>query len=485
MKKIIYLSALLALAACSNDELVRTGTDPSEIRFDVSTNTISRQDLHSSSANIDNFFVTAIVSPDDESVEGDYYTSTNMFTVYFNNEVAMRQTDTSDFAFNSGKKYYWPAEDTKLNFYALHADFNFIATKNKLFEVPYLEVNDEGTTANDIAVVSSELRVSEDADEQDDFLYAVALNQQRNTQKTDNEANKVELNFRHALSQLQFLFDNNANNLYIEVNKVTVKSIDDSNNPAIKTSGKVTFGTSSTTQQYESTGTGSSYSYSDNCTWSDVTDQANASMADVYLDYGVDNSNNDKYLAIYPTTVAETFTTSATYNSDLSTINPAILVIPQKCDNAAEEEVDTSTATGVVKDVKRTGLWLVLHCRVYNTVGNDWMCSDKSDTHSKLVTDDKSGTRRKGVPVFCGKDDSGNPNDTFADLYVQMPPITQGEATSEWKAGKKYVYKLVFGTGNATAEDSTGNKVILPIAFEDVTIDEWGEHTTSLDNIDI
>lgn len=465
MKKFIYLSALLALTACSNDELVRSGTDPSEIRFDVTANPTSRQDLHSSSSKDIDFNVWALTTlPDDNTV------------VYLDNEhvTATKSGSVYEYNFDTGNKY-WPAEGYLLDFYALHfkyaADSGNALNGGLKFDL----------TSDDIEP-TAELKISENADNQDDVLYAVALDKERDADAT-TDGNTVQLNFRHALSQLQFQFDNIAKNLYIEVNKVTVKNIDDSNNPALKTSGIMTL-SDETTDNYPDDET--HYDNIVTCDWSDATSTGYADKtADVYLDYGVDNSNNDKYLAIYPKTVDDTFTTSATYNSDLSTINPAILVIPQKCDKAVEEEVDTSTATGVVKGVKRTGLWLVLHCRVYNTVGNDWMCSDKSDTHFKLVTDVKDGIRRKGVPVFCGKDDSGNPNDTFADLYVPMPMLTQDATTCEWKPGKKYVYKLVFGTGNATAEDSTGNKVILPIAFEDVTIDEWGEHTNSLDNIDI
>jgi hypothetical protein len=140
------------------------------------------------------------------------------------------------------------------------------------------------------------------------------------------------------------------------------------------------------------------------------------------------------------------------------------------------DDADDNNSTG------RYGLWLVLHCRVYRTNGNDWVGTDKSVNHERLTIGytDATNTQKnqRGLPVFVGKDSSGNLNDTFADLYVPLPSVLNAATTTNrWRSGYKYVYKLIFGSDTGhNAVDADNNPIFVTMNFENVTVDEWGEH---------
>ncbi len=196
MKKILIGAiGLLALASCSQNETLEVNNDGNEIIFGVSTENATRVqsgELFSSSVKPTEFMVFAS------------YNNANFFP---NTGVTVKQdlTDNTKWV-TDGKTYYWPNT----------GNINFFAVRNG------------GTltwNAADGGSLSSEFTVSkqgveyptpntDDANNQVDFIYAYAT-----SAKT---ANKVPLNFKHALSQVVFKAKNTHADIEVQIDKIAV-----------------------------------------------------------------------------------------------------------------------------------------------------------------------------------------------------------------------------------------------------------------------
>lgn len=188
MKKHLFLfaAAALALASCSNDETLESAaTSPSnEISFNAVSEGMTRA-ADASFANGTSFKVTA------------FPTGTTTAT-YFSNVV---YTATVGTTFTSTNKYYWPAEDGKLDFYAwAPSTYSAGSGDYTSFEIT------PGTTIGS----------------QPDFVYAVTKGWGKNTR---SGANGVTINFRHAESKIAIKLENSNPNLKITVGDVSIGNL--------------------------------------------------------------------------------------------------------------------------------------------------------------------------------------------------------------------------------------------------------------------
>ena len=187
MKKHLVLGALavLALAACTKSEVVELNKG-NEISLTAVTgkNLTKAADGYCNSAMPDDFAVWA-------ATDG---------KKYFEAQTYERDGETS--TYKCATTYYWPS--TAVDFFALK---NYGASAS---------LTATGTTSLSVA----DYTVTTTVAEQKDFLYAV-----------NKEVNKptggaaADLNFRHALSQIEFQAKNSKSSIYVEVSGVTIKNV--------------------------------------------------------------------------------------------------------------------------------------------------------------------------------------------------------------------------------------------------------------------
>lgn len=196
MKKILLGGMIaLALASCTNDDVIQEQTDSSKIGFSVTTQGTSRaSDIYCANNMMNSFKVSAKMDN----------------ATFFEGDEVTRSGDTW---VNSATRY-WPASGA-LDFYAY--------------------TNDNGTFVWDptAAPTFTDYEVASDVASQSDLVYAVAAGQTKAANST------VALNFRHALSQIVFRAKNTNPNLYVEVTGVSVVNVNGK--------GTYTFPTASTT----------------------------------------------------------------------------------------------------------------------------------------------------------------------------------------------------------------------------------------------
>lgn len=185
MKKHLVLGALavLALAACTKSEVVELNKG-NEISLTAVTgkNLTKAADGYCNSAMPDNFAVWA-------ATDGKKYFEAQTYT-----------RDGSTNTYKSANARYWPTTDV-----------DFFAAKNYGASATLTE-----TDPTSLAVAN--YTVTTTVADQKDFIYAV----KKGAKKADGAA---PLNFRHALSQIEFQAMNSNSNIYVEVTGVAVKQV--------------------------------------------------------------------------------------------------------------------------------------------------------------------------------------------------------------------------------------------------------------------
>ncbi len=178
--------AVASLASCSDDKV--TGISPSvngeEITYSVVTNKATRAtSLYSNSTKPESFYVWAFMPDDGSSVYNtnyDYICGDTIVT----EDGGVTYTDVSH-------TYYWP--QVSLDFYAFNGGEFDIEDKTITYEVE-----------SDVA-------------EQEDLIYAVTPNQSSGT---------VNLNFRHALSQVVFKIEvTNPNVIIYNLKSISINNV--------------------------------------------------------------------------------------------------------------------------------------------------------------------------------------------------------------------------------------------------------------------
>lgn len=380
----------MAMASCSQDETIGINHDGDEITFNVVTNNATRAaDVYCNQNLPDGFYVSAI-SDGKTYIDKDHVTGSN-----------------GNWTNTSGTRY-WP--ETAVDFYA-HVNGGDAYKWNN--GSPKFE----GFTVNN--TVGSQV----------DLLYAVKKNQS----KADG---KVNLNFRHALSQIVFQAKNTNENLYVEIAGVSVANVGGTNTftfPSVNTETNIDHPETGPGDDgvYEGGEFGSDISYGTNWgTWAALTQGTEKYDVD-FAKIPVEGNN---------TLVALTTKNdpSKEYNSN------AMLLLPQETTAWDPETYPRPTAEG------NTGSYLLVDCAIFNVAGTDYAEGNDVCLWGEQTEEGGWTTKELAIPVAF-----------------------------DWQQGKKYVYTLVFGEGNGgynpdpeDPDPEDPDPVLVPITFE-ITVDEF------------
>lgn len=195
MKAILYIIPMLALAACSGDEVINTtNTDPNEIRLSVTSDYSPKvTSRYAHTGNLKSGFKLWAVKSD------------NPADVYFDDEVVNYSSSDNSYSFAAGKRY-WPSDNSnKLNFYAVHLNSTEEQSYNSqsYSDTPKIEYDANGApqfVINNVCTITDNVNTSDKLaiNWHDDMVYAVT----ENAAKSDNDG-VLNLNFKHALTKVQ------------------------------------------------------------------------------------------------------------------------------------------------------------------------------------------------------------------------------------------------------------------------------------------
>ena len=381
----------MAMASCSQDETIGVNHDGDEITFSVVTNNATRAENVYCNQNLPGGFYVSAISDGKTYIDGDHVTGSN-----------------GNWTNTSGTRY-WP--ETPVDFYA-HVNagtsykWSVDGAGKATAKFENFAVN--GTVADQV-----------------DLLYAVKTGQK----KADGTVN---LNFRHALSQIVFQAKNTNANLYVEIAGVSVVNVGGTNTftfPSKNTETNIAHNNYDTDGDgvYE-TGEFGSITYNDSWgTWDNLTSRTE--KYDVDFNKTPVKGNN--------TLVALTTANDAgkEYNSK------AMLLLPQ---------TTTAWSPETHPDPKKenTGSYLLVDCAIFNVAGDEYTGND--------------------VCLWGKPQGSGW---TTKELAIPV--------AFDWQQGKKYVYTLVFGEGNGgynpdpeDPDPENPEPVLVPIKFE-IEVDEF------------
>ena len=370
-KTVLIVPALLALAAasCTKSEVLESNSG--EIRFNVVANSATKAADVYCNNNMPREFMVYAVSDGKTYIDGDRIVRNG-----------------SDWENQSGVRY-WP--ETTVDFYAhVNAGVNF---KWDASSAPVIE---NFSPAPDVA-------------DQVDLLYAV----KKGESKKDSH---VQLNFRHALSQIVFNAKNTNENLYVEIAGVKVANVGGANTftyPTTDTDSK--FVSHDGTGTLLSTGAGS---------WAELTSGA----ASYEVDFNaVPVVGNNK-----PVDLTTANDSGKEFNSQ------AMLLLPQTTTAWVPSE-DSNTPSE-----NNTGSYFLIDCAIWNVAGTE------VDKYTDVQLWGEGGnTKELSIPVAFN-----------------------------WEQGKKYIYTLVFGQGNGgydpdpDPDDPDPKPVLVPIDFT-VSVDDF------------
>lgn len=380
----------MAMASCSQDETIGINHDGDEITFNVVANSATRaSDVFCNNHLPGGFYVSAI-SDGKTYIDGDHVTGSKGNWTNTSGTRYWPETPVDFYAYvNAGTSYKWSVNEGKAT-----AKFENFAVK--------------GTVA-----------------EQVDLLYAVKTGQK----KADGTVN---LNFRHALSQIVFQAKNTNANLYVEIAGVSVANVGGTNTftfPSANTETNI---------DHPETGPGDDGVYEDGEFGSITYNTSWGSWAE--LTEGTVQYNVDFPKTAVPGT--NTLVALTTANETDKEYNNAMLLLPQ-----------TTTAwspkTHPNPKKENTGSYLLVDCAIFNVAGTDYAEGDD-------------------VCLWGEPQGSGW---TTKELAIPV--------AFDWQQGKKYVYTLVFGEGNGgynpDPEDPDPEEpepVLVPIKFE-IEVDEF------------
>lgn len=363
---VVALSAV-ALTACNNDEVMEVNQGRG-ISFQVATEASTRATATTTST-INNFKVWG----------------------FTDNKPLMEEVVTyASGEWTYGGTIFWPA--TAVDFYSVSPN----------------DVTGVNITKDEQKITN--FTVNDDQSKQVDLLYAVNKGEKR----TDHEAGeKVDINFRHALSQIIFKAKNTNENL-----KVIVKGVKIGN---IKKSGDFTYPNSSTTTQ--NTAEDGTIVAATQGTWDNVntaeTFSAGMNAGGVTLDGKVETAVD---------------LTAATGSDASKSYTGALFMIPQ---DLTPWNPKTTGALSTTNE----GVYFLLNCQIL------------------------SGMNKDIIVWPTGSADTDQ--DGFADVAIPASKLT-------WDQGKKYIYTFTFGEGGGYEPgiDPNPDPTLIGIDFT-VTVDEF------------
>lgn len=383
----------MAMASCSQDETIGINHDGDEITFNVVANNATRAADVYCNQNLPGGFYVSAISDGKTYIDKDHVTGSN-----------------GNWTNTSGTRY-WP--ETAVDFYAyVNAGTSYKWSVNE----GKATAKFENFAVN--AVVGSQV----------DLLYAVKTKQS----KTDG---KVNLNFRHALSQIVFQAKNTNANLYVEIAGVSVANVGGTNTftfPSADTETNIKH------NNYDTDGDGV---YEDG-EFGSITYDASWGAWEK-LTQGTEQYNVDFDKTSVPGN--NTLVSLTTKNEDGKEYNSnAMLLLPQKTTAWDPEANPLPGAAG------NTGSYLLVDCAIFNVAGDEYADGD--------------------VCLWGEPQGSGW---TTKELAIPV--------AFDWQQGKKYVYTLVFGKGNGgynpdpdpeNPDPEDPDPVLVPITFE-IFVDEF------------
>ena len=402
MKKVLLGTlAVLTLAACSKDEVIQQNPND-EISFSVTTNkAVSRAaNGYCNKSLPENFVVWARHKAADAS---DY-------TSYFKGEQYDKPASGTTYTQHDGTKRYWP-ESGKLDFFAL------VNSKGT--------VNWNATNATGVLSVTG-YQVEDDPANQKDFLYAVALD---NTTKET-----TTLNFRHALSQIEFMAKNENKKIYVEISQVQVCNVNSKGDftlPTVDTDPNV--------PEHNFAGTYPSSSVGTWANWSVLKDSYKTS--EFITPIKISEREYDGDVLKDPSTPAAASGLTTKDDSGKEYSSNTMYLLPQGFQAADGSDANlTKVWSGSGKPT--AGAYFLVKTKIWNVAASD-------------------GTRATATDVVLWGGASGK------DIAVPVP------ADTNWEPGKRYVYTFVFTTsGNGGTDPTTGDPVLTPITLK-VTVDDF------------
>ncbi len=408
MKKfILAVPALLALAAvsCTKSEVLES--NDGEIRFNVVANSATKADAIYCNNNKPSEFTVYAESDGKTYINGDKITSPDGGNTWVN---------------ESGTRF-WPNE-LSLDFYAF--------------------VNENGTWGwnpeNEEPATLTGFTVPSGVADQEDFLYAVKMNQSKGmgtagegaeTSESVTETTKpVTLNFRHALSQIVFNAKNTNPNLYVEISEVSIVGV--------SSKGNFTFPITDTDAKKYGAHNGGVTTISDYAsgwgTWSSLSESAMYSVGFTKVEVPGDSSVKDL-------TTANDKPDGEDVTKEFS--SKAMLLLPQTV--AAWSPAENPTVLENGNYAKDKGAYFLVKCAIYNVAGNEFAEGDTA------LWGSTSEHKNVAIPV--------NPT---------------------WEQGKKYIYTFVFGDGggydpeNPDPDPDDPDPVLIPVTFT-VSVDDFVE----------
>lgn len=370
MKKHLVLGALavLALAACTKSEVVELNKG-NEISLTAVTgkNLTKAADGYCNKAMPADFDVWA-------ATDGKKYFEAQTYT-----------RDGSTNTYKSTNARYWPTTDV-----------DFFAAKNYGGSATL-------TVTDPTSLAVADYTVPTTVADQKDFIYAV----KKGAKKDDGAA---VLNFRHALSQIEFQAKNSNSGIYVEVTGVAVKQVYSKGNFSVNVA---------TTNKFEDHNLGGSADTDDRsgrCTWAGQGDKA---------DYAI--SFAAVPLESTATSLSVTDPVDQEYNDN------TMYLIPQAVPDLWAVPTPPTTPTPVPTTGKA---YFEITAKIWNVAG--------------AAVD-------KGNDVVLH---NGN-------IAVPIP------ASTKWQDGLRYVYTFNFTTyGTGGVDPGTGKPVLTPIELT-VTVDDF------------
>ena len=382
MKKCFFGAiAVLALASCSNEKVVELSQDQA-IKFTVEAGkaTSRAADGYCNNHKPGEFNVWA-------SAQGKNY---------FNALGENYTLQDGVYKPENGTLRYWPESGT----------VNFFATKNENGTLTWTYTNPSSLKFEGYTVQATPAA-------QKDFIYAAALNVAKPA--ADAADKDVKLNFRHALSQIEFKAQNNNDKIYVEIDEVSVVNVNSKGNITI---------TKDTSTKFTDHNLGDAADDNDTrgdsrCEWSDQSDPTTYTASFTAVPVGSSATS---------LTVTDA---SGEYNTNTMYLLPQGLTAWNK-----------STAA---KAEGQTGSYFLVKALIYNVAG-----SEVNKTNDVVVWGTKTG-------------------DTWGTKEIAIPV----PASTTWEDGKRYVYTFVFTTdGNGGYDPNNNNPVLTPITLQ-VTVDDF------------
>lgn len=378
MKKHLVLGALavLALAACTKSEVVELNKG-NEISLTAVTgkNLTKAADGYCNSAMPNDFAVWA-------ATDGKKYFEAQTYT-----------RDGSTNTYKSASHRYWPENAV-----------DFFAAKNYGGSATL-------TATDPTSLAVADYTVPTTVADQKDFIYAV-------TKGATKAGGAASLNFRHALSQIEFQAKNQNAGIHVEISEVTIKHVCSKGNFSVN---------AATTGNYENHThdvTAENPTREGRCSWTLPSPLTTTDCADYTISFSpaVDVKNNGS---------ADLSVIDATGEYNARTM----YLIPQTVANIWNGSGQPTSEQA----------YFLINAIIYNVAGSE---VDKS----------------KDVVLWGTKTGS-----TYTSKPIAVPLPT----TTIWEDGLRYVYTFNFTTtGTGGVDPGTGDPVLTPITLS-VTVDDF------------